>query len=570
MGRALLPAWGLRSLTVALRTVAVRTVAVPTVAVRTAVCWMGSSAALGLVALAVGCTPERPAASPADALRPCAEAWASIPEARRGYDWERDPVRTPRGNEGYARFAERLPRGGCVKAWTVLVYMAAGASDLGAPARRDLRAIEAPSSVPSWSAASTAEADVVVQLEAPEGVERLHLFRAPPPSGPQESAPGIQSPIVEAFDAGSLSTEESLSRFASWGVEHYPSERYAIVVWGHGLGWRPASSAAVPHVRYDRVGASGGIAFDDRRGTVLDIPGLSRALDAASRRHLGGRPFDVYASDACLMQSIEVAGELGAVARYVVGSEQIEEDYVSLPYRAWLPLLNGSAPLPPPPAACPTADAACRVVAALPDLEGALAATTGSARAVEGELPAAAREDPSPGDRYTLSVLDEAALERDLLPSLRRLSAAIEAYVREDDLRRIGLQVLLGLDGGRIRGTPAFRGGTRDVGVFLERLAAEVQREPGAAGSAGQRGVLDAVEAARTSLLRVVIAASFGPRYRTPDYAGMAGVSVWLPHDQADYQARLDFFLGAALYRVPPGEPAFRGFLDRIFAPPPH
>jgi hypothetical protein len=121
-----------------------------------------------------------------------------------------------------------------------------------------------------------------------------------------------------------------------------------------------------------------------------------------------------------------------------------------------------------------------------------------------------------------------------------------------------------------VRGTPGFGGGTRDIGVFLTRLEAEVKREPGAAGSPGQAGVLRAVDAVRAALGRVVIAASFGPYYvRSVDDAGAVGLSVWLPHDETEYRARLGFFAPAALYRTPLGEPSFRGFLDRVFAPPP-
>lgn len=537
---------------------------------------------VAVLALAAGC---RPAQAPASgAPRSCAEAWASVPEAERGYDWQRDPVRTPRGNEGYSRYADRLPRRGCTKAWTVLLYMEADAADLVAPSARDLRSIEAPSADPSWSAASTVKADVLVQLHRrdPREVRRFHLFRTPPPAAEKRDAAGVPevaSPIVEAMDEEAVPLEESLRRFVSWGVERYPSERYAVIVWGHGLGWRPASPGTAV-VRYDRAGASGGIAFDDRRGQVLDTPGLARALGSTAREKLGGRPFDVYASDACLMQSVEVAGELASAARYVVGSEQIEEDYAGLPYRAWLPLLNGSAPAPPAAASCPPGDAVCRAVAALPALQDALAApsTTGgdppspppraSAAARDPGLPPEVGESPAPTERYTLSVIDEAALDRDLVPALRRLSFSIEAYTREDDLRRIGLQVLLGADRGPLRGTPGFRGGTRDVGMFLDRLAAQVTREPGAAGTPGQTGVLEAVAAVRGALRRAVIAASFGPRYRTPEYAGMAGLSVWLPHDEAELRARAAFFAPAAPWRTSAGEASFRAFLERVFTPP--
>lgn len=403
------------------------------------------------------------------------------------------------------------------KAWTVLLYMDATASDLVAPSARDLRSMEAPSAVPSWSAASTAEADVVVQLHrrAPPRVRRMRLIQVPSPL----TDPDVQSPVVEALDEEGVPLEESLRRFVTWGIDRYPSERYAVIVWGHGQGF-------------------GGIAVGEGPRAVLDVPGLGRALASVSRRRLGGRPFDLYASDACLMQSIEVAGELVSVARYVVGSEAIEEDYAGLPYRAWLPVLNGSAPAPRE-AACPPADAACNAAAAL----------------------------VGRGVGVTLSALDEPALATVLLPSLGRLSAAIEGYLREDDLRRIGLRVLLGPDLGALGGTPDLGLGTRDLGLFLARLSAQVTREPGAGGTAGQSGVLRAVEEVRTALGRSVVAAVFGGRHAASDHEGMAGVSLWLPHDGEEYRLHGAAF-AAALYRGGEGGASFRGFLDRVFAPP--
>lgn len=398
--------------------------------------------------------------------------------------------------------APRVP-----KAWTVLVYMEASASNLAAPSARNLRSIEEPAGVPSWSAASTAQADVVVELHrrTPRETRRFHLIQATAPG----AAADVQSPLVEALDEEGVSPEESLRRFVSWGVLRYPSEHRAVIVWGHGRG-------------------PGGIEAGEGRG-ALGVPGLARALASVSRRRLHGRAFNLYASDACLMQSLEVAGALSAVARYVVGSESIQEDYVGLPYRGWLPVLNGSAPLPVT-RSCLRDDAACNAAAAL----------VGAGRS---------------GARSTLSALDEEALAGALVPAMGRLSAAIDAYLREDNLRRIGLRALLGADRGALGGTPELGLGTRDVGVFLERLAAQVTREPGARGSLGQRGVLEAVKAARAALGRAVVAVELGWRDASP---GMAGVSLWLPRDGEEYRA----------HRGRDGGPSFAGFLERVFAPP--
>ena len=491
----------------------------------------GVAIALGALILG-GCAP------PAGPPPRCAEAWREVPAPRRTYDFSTDEERTERGNEGYTRFADRLPRRGCVKAWTVLVYMAADADDLGAPALRDLRSIEDASA----GAASTEEADVIVEIDRkePPGLLRMHLFRAPSPS-----PLGARSPIVEALPEPEAKPEEALGRFLAWGMERYPAERYAVIVWGHGLGYRPRGA---PPARWDRAGTSGGIAFDESQGTVIDTDGLRDALTSASRAHHGGKPIDLYASDACLMQSIEVAGELASAARYVIGSEQIEEDYVGLPYRTWLPMLNGTARLASSPR-CERGDVACDAAAAIaPAMRDELARTGAAA----------------PG--LTLSALDEATVRSDLVPSLRALGAAIEVYLGEDDLRRIALSVLLGAERGPTRGTPSFRGGTRDVGVLLERLEAAVKRQARTPPSAAEVALLAAVASARGALGRAVITSAFGARFAAPGHEGMAGVSLWLPRDADEMRARAGFFAPSVLHR---GSPSFRGFLDKLWAPPP-
>ena len=497
---------------------------------------MQRAAVAAFVSLSVGChlAPKGPPPR-------CVDAWSRVPAAARSYDFAKDAKPTKLGNEGYGRFADRLPRRGCTKSWTVLVYMAADAEDLGAPALRDLAAIEDP----SGHAGSTELADVIVHLDrkSPDGALRLHMFRAP-----TAAVGSIQSPIVESASEETSPPEESLARFLKWGIEQYPSDRYAVVVWGHGLGWRPATKSEPLPLRYDRAGTTGGIAFDETQGTALDTPALARALTTASMALLGGRPFDLYASDACLMQSIEVAGELAGAARYVVGSEQIEEDYVGLPYRSWLPLLNGASPLPES-SRCDASDVACRAAAALPPAQ---------------RDEAAKRAATSPG--FTLSTVDERALAADLVPAMRALGSAIDAYMREDDLRRISLMVLLGADRGPTRGTPAFHGSTRDIGVLLDRLEASALRQPRAAAAPAHDALLAAVRDARAALGDAVIATSLGARYGTVGFEGMAGLSVWLPRDADEHRRRASFFAPSSLDRK---SPSFRGFLDRLFAPPP-
>jgi hypothetical protein len=56
-------------------------------------------------------------------------------------------------------------------------------------------------------------------------------------------------------------------------------------------------------------------------------------------RSLGGRPIDILAADACLMQMLEVANELSDQAEYIVGSAHLQNPF-GLPYRTLFHDLN--------------------------------------------------------------------------------------------------------------------------------------------------------------------------------------------------------------------------------------
>lgn len=502
-------------------------------------------------------------------LPACREAWAEVPLAQRTYDFTRDAQLTEQGNMGYQRFAERLPRQGCAKEWTVLIYMEADNQDLPPFAYWQLHEMEAASARPGQSGASTLEADVIVQLDLdrPSGIRRLHVFGAATSSGPQpgpaafkDATPrDIRSPVVELLPEDTedaAAPEEGLEKFLRWGVTSYPARHYWVVIWGHGMGWRPRATAAGQPVPPTEDITNGGIGLDEHPGTVLDVMRLRDTLAAVAREDLGGRPFDILATDACLMQSVEVLSELGGVARYAIGSEQIE-NYLGLPYRLLLPRINNTGP-PPPQADCAESDSACRFASLIPG-EMARSLRPGGLYA---EVAPLAREP------LTESTLDLTATGRLLLPALRRLSAALTLWIAEDPLRKITLQdVLLPPQGPglrmALRRTPDFQGGMRDVGVLLDRLQRTVEAELGAPPrttetteppgppAAGPK-VLAAITAVRGALRQTVLMAAFGTRYQTEEYAGMAGVSIWVPITGDDYQRRGDFFAASHLYAAPP------------------
>ncbi|TMQ20611.1 MAG: hypothetical protein E6J91_03565 [Deltaproteobacteria bacterium] len=450
-----------------------------------------------------------------------------------------------------------LQRSACDKDWSVLVYMMADAPGLGAPALWNLHQMEGQFASPGRSAASTPAADVIVELdvEQPPGIRRLRMLGALSPFAPLRALADYagptawqpRSPVVEAIDEARAEAPPAtpgtrLADFLAWGIAHYPARHYAVIVWGHGFGFRPAGApccdAGVPR---------GGIALDVSHA-VLDIPALRAALAETSAARLAGRPFDLYLSDACLMQTIEVAAELTGVARYIGGAEA-KLDPLGLPYRLLVPLVNGSAPPPPASPRCAAHDAACDLAAALPDL-------VRTAVSPQSELYAAADAASDARQNLTYSVVDAQLLANRLVPALHALGAALRDYLREppsQDDRRIAVLDLF---------TPhrpsaarpfvhAFIGGGRDIGSLLSRLRAQLTASPdGAAHAAPDRAaasLLRAIDAADAALRTTVIAEALGSRYDDPAYAGMLGLSAWLPYQAPDGTAGTASPWGASL-----------------------
>jgi hypothetical protein len=463
-----------------------------------------------------------------------------------------------------------VDRAACDKDWSVLVYMMADAPGLTPYALWNLHQMEGrlPDPAAPGSAASGRDADVVVELDVdqPPGIRRLQVqggltefvpLRAADGAaapGPEPRVPVLASPVVEAIDEASAEAPPAtlatnLSDFLSWGIAHYPARHYAVIVWGHGFGFRPAGASAS-----DGDTPRGGIALDVSRHAVLDTPSLREALARTSAARLGGRPFDLYLSDACLMQTIEVGAELAGVVRYVGGAEA-KLAPVGLPYRLLVPRLNGSAPPPPASPRCAAQDAACRFAVVLPAL-------VQRGLAPESELYGAPELSAEARDNLTYSVVDAERLASGVVPAMHGLGAALLAYLREAphqaDRARALRDLLLPHRPSAVRPpfAYAFPGGGRDIGslLFLLRARLSGEAERTAQGlSPAAASLLRAVDDTEAAVRGAVLASALGSRYADPEYSGMLGVSVWLPIDAGDHAAHARWFAAARSYRAPDG-----------------
>jgi hypothetical protein len=151
---------------------------------------------------------------------------------------------------------------------------------------------------------------------------------------------------------------EVLSDFVRWARETYPADKYGLIIWDHGQGWRFRRAVHVAtsmHVSKDEIRALGDFrkakghkrsadidSFDENNnvlptsyvtaGSVRYVSSDDSSADHLFNREIqdsllndvGARQLDLLGFDACLMSMIETAFAMRDVADVMVGSEELE------------------------------------------------------------------------------------------------------------------------------------------------------------------------------------------------------------------------------------------------------
>ena len=314
-------------------------------------------------------------------------------------------------------------RQACLKQWSVLIYMN-GDNDLAPYTFSDLQEMA--------GVGSSLDVDIVVQQDTDQddGSHRYHVQRA------ENLTTALKQSHLATLpeqDSGDLQT---LVDFLAFGVKNFPAQHYMVIIWSHGTGY------------------AGGISPDYSSASQLTLAQLNTALEYLQYTHLGGRKIDIYASDACLMQSLEVIYALRQRARYIIGSANREQKQ-GWPYREILQyLVTHPRRLPLAQASGAGADAVYWLANEIPHLylqhyfDRDQWATMNSVVATE-----VARRD-----------------YQSLQQSLQRLSKALRAFLRRDPLLH-PLQVLAA-----VSNSYQFAPANRDFKTFLAQLQTLVPR----------------------------------------------------------------------------------------------
>lgn len=196
------------------------------------------------------------------------------------------------------------------------------------------------------TAGSTNDVAIVVQYDTLDAHKTPRLYI----DGKTDTGTVVST--VPPVDTGD---PKNLTDFIVWAETTYPAEKYALILWNHGTGWKEddiyvryreaektvrrdnlsrgplrkrmlrrafflPTAAQIMTVQDDDVRA---ICYDDTSMDFLDNQDLVKAFADAERQT--AQCLAALGMDACLMSMIEVAYQVREHADFMVGSQEIEE-----------------------------------------------------------------------------------------------------------------------------------------------------------------------------------------------------------------------------------------------------
>jgi hypothetical protein len=148
--------------------------------------------------------------------------------------------------------------------------------------------------------------------------KRFEVFHG---STPEETDPGFVSDLGEQ----NMGDPATLTDFVSWARSYRPADRYMLVLWNHGSGWKGTKK--------DERSLKG-VCFDDTNGgDFLDMKALRTSLDTITAG--GDHKVDLLTFDACLMGMAEIDSQIDGYCKERAASEETEPG-AGIPYNTIL------------------------------------------------------------------------------------------------------------------------------------------------------------------------------------------------------------------------------------------
>ena len=197
------------------------------------------------------------------------------------------------------------------KSWTFMVYL---------DADNNLEGEGIDDFLEMASVGSNSEINIVVQFDRISGFDtsygdwtttkRFYVTNGMTPESENE---------VEDLGELNHGDPQTLINFVDWVKMNYPAERYALILWNHGGGWRESKEAELRAMQEgkDRPYYRGVCWDDTDSGDYLYTDEVQSALNSTGGAELIG-------FDACLMAMAEVAYEIRSHGEVMAGSEEVE------------------------------------------------------------------------------------------------------------------------------------------------------------------------------------------------------------------------------------------------------
>jgi len=200
-----------------------------------------------------------------------------------------------------------------MRKWTFIVYMAAD-NDLESAAIANFNELEAVQY-------GSSPVSILVLMDRTPNYDMTNgnwsdtrLFEIK--TEPAGLTAAMYSPRIDCPELGLQTNVETelnmadsmvLSRLIDFAKRAFPAERYALIMWGHGTGWRGGESFNTENTMPKAA------AFDDTNGQYMSLPSFGRAVS--------GKGLSVIGFDTCYGAVLEMAYQIRDDAALFIGSE---------------------------------------------------------------------------------------------------------------------------------------------------------------------------------------------------------------------------------------------------------
>lgn len=195
--------------------------------------------------------------------------------------------------------------------WTIMVYIS-GDNNLSSYGLNDLNEME--------GAINGVSSNVIVLIDE-DGDQNTKAYEVEYDSnGPTNST--IVSTNIPLNNINSswgdelnLGDGQTLTDFASWTMNSYPANHYALILWDHGSGWLKSALVDEQIIK--------SVCWDDFNGDHLEIDELRNSI-IDIYNNTNNTIIDLLGMDACLMAMLEVYYQFYNYADVGVASEETE------------------------------------------------------------------------------------------------------------------------------------------------------------------------------------------------------------------------------------------------------